>query len=369
MRRALPVLATFLLVIAALGAWAERQLLDADQFTKAGVQLLQQPAIQNTTAAYLSDQLTQGDTVSNELRAALPPRLAPLAGPLTAGAGELADRATKRIMRSGAFQSLWEKSVRLLHNQLVAVIEHGDGPLAKRGVTLDLRPQLGVLAQRLGVRGAATGHKATVKILDGHQIATARKAVNLLKAVRWISAALSVVALVAIVAVWPDRARGLLVAGLTLIVAALIVLVVRRVAGRELVTEVTQNGTAAPAATATWNVLTSLLREIAGTGIVLGALCAIGGWLAGGTAWAASVRRFVAPVVVVHPEIPYIVVLGAIVALLAAGLLPASTRPLGIVLYLVLAGAGVWALRRQIARETEARAAPPPTPATPKAVT
>lgn len=351
MRRVLPVLAAFLLVIAAFGAWADRQLLDTDEFTSASVQLLQDPAIQNTTAAYLSDQLIDGPAIADDLRAALPPRLAPLAGPLSAGAGELAERTVKRIMRSGAFQSLWENSTRLLHTQVKNVIEDDDGVLAQRGVILDLRPQLGVLAQRLGVRNAATGDKATVKILKGDQLDTARKAVNALKAVRWISALLAVIVLIAMVAVWPDTARGLVVAGLTLIIAALIVLTVRRVAGREVVSAITNDGTTADAARATWTVLTSLLRQIAGTAIVLGVLCVLGGWLAGGTAWAAKARRFIAPTVVDHPEIPYIVVLGAIIALLAAGLLPASTRPLGIVLYLVLAGAGVWALRRQIARE------------------
>jgi hypothetical protein len=351
MRRVLPVLATLFCVIAALGAWADRQVLDTDEFTSASVQLLQDPAIQSTTAAYLADQLIDGPAVADDLRAALPPRLAPLAGPLSAGAGELAERTVRRIMRGGAFQTLWERSTRLLHTQVKAVIEDDDGVLARRGVILDLRPQLGVLAQRLGVRDAATGDKATVRILQGDQLDTARKAVNALHAVRWISALLAIILLVATVAVWPDRARGLVVAGLTLIVGALIVLVVRRVAGREAVSAITNDGAAADAARATFDVLTSLLRQIAGTGIVLGALCVLGGWLAGGAAWAAKARRLVSPVVVDHPEIPYIVVLGAIIALLAAGLLPASTRPLGIVLYLILAGVGVWALRRQIAQE------------------
>jgi hypothetical protein len=351
MRRVLPVLATLLCVIAALGAWADRQLLDTDEFTSASVQLLQDPAVQATTAAYLADQLIDGPQVAANLRAALPPRLAPLAGPLSAGAGELAERTVTRIMRSGAFQALWETSTRRMHRQVKAVIEDDDGVLAQRGVILDLRPQLGVLAQRLGVRGAATGDKATVKVLKGDQLDTVRKAVNLLHAVRWISALLAIVALVATVAVWPDKARGLLVAGLVLVIGALILLIVRRVAGRELVTAVTDNGAAADSARATWRVLTSLLAQIAGTGLVLGLLCVLGGWLAGGTAWAAKARGVVSPGVVGHPELTYGVVLGAIVALLAAGLLPAASRPLAIVLYLVLAGAGVWALRRQIAQE------------------
>lgn len=351
MRRVLPVLATLLCVVAALGAWADRQLLDTGEFTSASVRLLQDPAIQDTTAAYLADQLIDGRAVADDLREALPPRLAPLAGPLSAGAGELAERTVRRIMRSGAFQSLWKQSTRLLHAQVTAVIEDDDGVLAQRGVILDLRPQLGVLAQRLGVSGAASGDKATITVLQGDRLDTARKAVDLLHAVRWVSALLAIVALVATVAVWPDTARGLVVAGMVLLVGALVLLVVRRVAGREVVSAITDDGAAADAARATWRVLTGLLAQIAGTGIVLGLLCVLGGWLAGGTAWAGKARRLVSPAVVGHPEVVYGAVLAAIAALLAAGLLPAASRPLAIVLYLVLAGAGVWALRRQIAHE------------------
>lgn len=354
MRRVLPVLATLLCVIAALGAWADRQLLDTDEFTATSVALLQEPSVQATTAAYLADQLIQGPQVAETLREALPPRLAPIAGPLAAGAGELAERTVRRIMRSGAFQTLWERSTRLLHRQVTAVIEDDDGLLARNGIVLDLRPQLGVLAQRLGVGAAATGDKATVKVLRGDQLDTARKAVNLLQTLRWVSAALAIVLLVATVWAWPDRARGLVVAGLVLLVGALILLVVRRVAGREVVAALTDDGPTAAAASATWRVLTGLLAQIAGTGIVLGLLCVLGGWLAGASGWAAKARRVLGPGVVGHPEYAYGAVLAAIAALLAAGLLPAASRPLAIVLYLVLAGAGVWALRRQMAQEQAA---------------
>lgn len=354
MRRVLPVLATLLCVVAALGAWADRQLLDTDEFTSASVQLLQEPAVQATTAAYLADQLIDGPQVADRLREALPPKLAPVAGPLAAGAGELAERTVLRIMRSGAFQTLWEDSTRRLHQQLTAVIEGDDTVLARAGIVLDLRPQLGVLAQRLGVTDAATGDKARVRILRGDELDTARKAVDALHAVRWISAALAIMLLVATVAVWPTVARGLVVAGLVLVVGALIILVVRRVAGREVVAALTDGGAAADSARATWSVLTGLLAQIAGTGIVLGALCVLGGWLAGAGSWAARAREKLSPAVVGHPDLAYVVVVIAIVALLAAGLLPAASRPLAIVSYLVLAGAGVWALHRQMTREAAA---------------
>ncbi|HWI73774.1 MAG TPA: hypothetical protein VNT55_17575 [Baekduia sp.] len=352
--RVLLVLATIVCIVAALGAWVDRSLLDTDQFTASSVEVLQDPAVQATTAAYLSDQLIDGPAVAARLREALPPRLAPLAGPLSAGAGELAERTVLRIMRGGRFQKLWEQSTRLAHSQLVAVIEDDEGVQARAGIVFDLRPQLGVLAQRLGVSGAATGDKARVRVLRGDQLDTARKVVNALQTVRWISAALAILLLVAAVATAPDHARGLVNAGIVLVLAGLVLLVVRRVAGNELVSALSDNGASSEATASMWRILTSLLAQIAGTGIVLGVVCVVSGWLAGGSAWAANARRRLAPVVVGHPEIAYAVVLALVVALLAAGLLPAASRPLAVLIYLVLAVAGLVVLRRQMERERPA---------------
>ena len=352
--RILLVLAAVVCVVAALGAWVDRELLDTGQFTKVSVEVLQDPAVQDATAAYLSDQLIDGPQVTARLREALPPKLAPLAGPLSAGAGELADRTVRRVMKSGAFQTLWEQSTRLAHRQLVAVIEDDDGVLARNGVVFDLRPQLGVLAERLGVSDAATGDKAKIRVLDGDQLDTVRKVVNALQTLRWVSAALAVLLLAAAVATAPDRARGLLNAGIVLVLGGLLLLVVRRVAGNEVVSALSGNGAAGAATAAMWRILTSLLAQIAGTGIVLGVVCIASGWVAGGSAWAARTRKWLAPGVLGYPEVAYAVALAAVVALVAAGLLPAASRPLAILIYLALAVAGVAVLRRRIEEERPA---------------
>jgi hypothetical protein len=348
------VLATVVCVVAALGAWVDRELLDTDQFTTSSVEVLQDPAVQATTAAFLADQLIDGPAIAARLREALPPRLAPLAGPLSAGAGELAERTVLRIMRGGRFQKLWEQSTRLAHRQLIAVIEDDDGLLARAGIVFDLRPQLGVLAERLGVTGAASGDKATVRVLRGDQLDTVRKVVDVFQKLRWVAAVLAVVLLAAVVATAPDHARGLINVGIALVVGGLILLLARRVGGRELVGALSGNGASSEATASMWRILTSLLAQIAGTGIVLGVVCLASGWVAGASAWAGRTRRWLAPGVVGHPEVAYGVVFTLLVALLAAGLLPAASRPLAILIYLVLAVAGLVLLRRQMERERPA---------------
>ncbi len=257
-----------------------------------------------------------------KLREGLPPRLAPLAGPLTAGVGELADRTAKRVIASGAFGKVWDETNRRAHTQLLAVINDDSGVLTSRGIILDLRLELGVLAERIGVTLGQTGDKGRVRILRGDTLDTVQKAVKLLRDVRWGSLALLVILLVAGVAVARNRARALGGAGAALIIAGLLVLVIRRIAGTYVVNEVSAHGAGRPAAEATWRIATSLLADIAVTGIVLGLVLAAGAWLAGGTGWARSVRRFTAPVLIDHPELAYAVVVALLALLLLGGLLP-----------------------------------------------
>lgn len=358
------VLACVVAVVAVLGAWADRQLLNTDNWVDASSRLLQEPAIQDATAAYLADQLVDGPQIRAKLEQGLPPRLRPLAAPLAAASGEIAQRTARRLIASGAFQKLWRETNRNAHRQFIEIVD-GNTRLANLGVVVDLRPQLGVLATRLGVVPEATGDHGTIHVLRGDNLKTVRQIVHAVRTLRWVSVVLLIVLLIAGVALAPDRPRGIVYAGLSLLAAGLLLLVVRRAGGHYVVDRLIDSGTDGPAANATWSVATSLLREISGTVVVLGVCTIASGWLAGGTAWARASRRFAAPALTAHAGFVYASVTCALLILLALGLLPGATQLWAIVFYLVLAGLGVWALRREIIREAAGEPAAPAVTAQP----
>lgn len=351
----LTALATIVAVIAALGSWADRQLLNTDNWVDTSTELLSDPAIVDATSAYLADQLVSGPEVTARLREDLPPSLTGLAAPLSAGAGELAQRAAHRLISSGAFIRLWRESNRRAHEQLLAIIDDDNGRNARAGVVLDLRPQLGVLASRIGVTATPESErKGIVRILRGDTLDTVRSAVDILRTVRWVSLALLLALLVGAVALAPDRARGLMGIGLALIVAGLLLLVARRVGGHAVVDALSDAGANQAAAKSTWTIATSMLADIAGAGVVLGVVLTAAGWVGGMSKSGRRVRAWIAPAVSGWPEVTYAVVLGLTVALVAAGLLPASGSILALLLYLVLAVVGVVALRRRVTEELAA---------------
>ena len=90
---------------AIVAIWANRQVLNTDNWTSTSTQLLENRTIRNQIAGYIVDQLYANVDVAGELRAALPERLQPLAGPAAGGLRQLADRAANGGSRGRAPRS------------------------------------------------------------------------------------------------------------------------------------------------------------------------------------------------------------------------------------------------------------------------
>src|SRR3977135_991467 len=75
--------ATLLAVFAIFAVWANRQLLNPTNWSKTSTALLEKQTIRWRLATFLIDQLYANVNVSAQLKSGLPPRLAPLAGPLS----------------------------------------------------------------------------------------------------------------------------------------------------------------------------------------------------------------------------------------------------------------------------------------------
>ena len=68
---------TILAVVAIFSVWANRQLLNPDNWANTSTALLQRADIRTATSNYLVNQLYQNVDVAGELRSKLPPALQP----------------------------------------------------------------------------------------------------------------------------------------------------------------------------------------------------------------------------------------------------------------------------------------------------
>src|SRR3954453_14993965 len=356
MRRHLPgilvVLATTLLFLAGVAVWVQRQALETDDWVKTSNTLIKDPAIQQETANYVADQLVNQPQLTDRIRQILPPRADKLAPAIAGAIPELAQRATLRALRSGAFQTLWEQTNRVAHKQLVKAVT-GD---TSSTVVLDLRPMLGKVAQRVGLGPDVVNRlppdRGRITIVRPKELVTARKIAHALKTLAIVLVVLPLLVMGA--AVWssPDRRRTLMQTGLGIFFAGVLLLLLRRILGHVIVGDLASAGAAEPAAQSTWDIGTSLLRQIAATVAALGLVVMLCAWLAGPARWATSTRHWMSPTLRDQPAIAFTLALLALVLLLALGIIPGSTRPVVVLIYIVLVVGGVFALRRQVQAET-----------------
>lgn len=356
--RILMALASILAVVGLLGAWADRQLLDNDEWTDTSAALLREPDVRDPVADAISGQIADGSRATALLEQNLPPRLRPLAPQGGVLVREGAQRATRRLLAAPKVQALWVDANRRTHEQVVDLV-HGEGTVvAGRGVVLDLRPLAKQIARRAGFGGdrieKLPNPTSRVVLLKPDQLKTLRQIGDVLGALSWVPALLSF--LLYALAVWlakGDRRRALLVSGLSLVGVGLVLLLARRVGGHELVDAVAAQGPYEPTASTVWRIVTTLLADLAVVVILAGAVTTAGAWLAGPGGLATRLRALVAPALAGEPAISLGLATLTYLALLAWGPLAVLRRPLAIVLLGALLLAGVWALRQQVVREQQ----------------
>jgi hypothetical protein len=241
-----------LAVVAGVGVWARQQLLDTGRWVQTSDDLLREPAIRDELARYLAGQLPPASGLRNQ-----------------------AEAFAKRTLGLPAIESLWRTTNRATHAHFVALVrsEH-DAELI-----LDLRPLLVRLARQAGLPEIMIPPDAgRVRVLRPDQLDTARDAADVLDSAALWSVVLTVAAFLAALAL--GGTRVLTTAGVGLVLAGLLLLGFRALAGALVAGEIAQRGGAEEAARAAWSVGTSLLEQIAIGMAVAGAAAAVGGLLA-----------------------------------------------------------------------------------------
>jgi len=360
-RRLLPLtlitLGSVLAFLAIFAVWANRQMLDTDNWTETSSELLQDDEVRAQLSNFLVDELYDNVDVQAELERAAPPRLEGLAGQAAGALRPLAVRGVDELLARPRAQAAWEQANRRAHKRLLQVVEDGGGAsvsTAGGNVTLNLAQLLTSISEQLGVGRRVVdqlpANAAQLTVLKSDELELAQDAVRYLKALAIVLVVLSL----GLLAVGVYLARGwrreaLRACGLGLIAAGAAALIARSLAGGAVV-GLAKTAAVEPALANTWSISTSLLVEAATATLMYGIVIVFAAWLAGPTAWATATRRGLAPFLR-EPRFAY-GGLGVIVLLLLAwGPTPALRKPLPALFLIALLALGVEALRRQTRRE------------------
>lgn len=357
--RVLVVLGALLAVLALLAGYIRFQALDTDTVENTAGELIADPEIRNQVAASLVDELFGNVDVEAALREQLPADQKGLAAPI-AGALQLgAEPAAQRLLARPRVQELWVRSIATSHEQLIQLLEGDEGALQAQGgnLVLDLRPLVVQLGDRVAIVGRISERlppdTGLITIMEADNLETAQDLTQLLKVLGlWLW--LVPIALWA-VALWlaRGRRRGILrLIAFSSIIAGLLVLVVRRLAGSTVVEELTPTGSESveKAAGDAWDILTSQLRDGGLTLLGIGVILLVAVWIAGPSRRATAARRWMTPYIA-RPEIAFGAAAVLLLLLVWWGPVVQTQRWQLIVAGAIVLALGVEVLRRQTARE------------------
>jgi hypothetical protein len=346
------------ILVSTVSVWVRDAALDTDTWVSQSSQLLESDNVRQVLSVYLVDQAYSAADAQARLEAALPPQLKPLAGPAAAELQGLAYSTAAAALERPAVQTVWLAENRVAHQQLVALLE-GDTTrvkLTNDAVVLDVDALVANVAARVGAGAEAT--QAVQERVEPIVIMQADQLDALQKAVRWIKA-LSFWPLLIGLGLWAGavylaagrRRETLRALSISVVVLGLVLLVAIRLGGNVIVDSLVKTDAVKPAAHDVWSIFTGLLADSAAAGIAVGLIALAATWVAGPSARATSLRRWLAPTFRDRVELVYGVLAGVVLLLLLWGPVGTPRRLVTLVLVVALAFIGFEILRRQTLRE------------------
>jgi hypothetical protein len=351
-------LATLVTFLAIFSIWVNRQALNTDNWVNTSEKLLQNEEVKTQLSNYLADQLFASADVQAELEKTFPPRLAPLAGPATGALKQLAPQVAERALETSQAESLWSAANRGAHETLLKILNDEGSAVSTSGgeVTLDLGSLVSESGGQLGVAGKLASkvpaNAGQLTILKSDQLSMAQ---DISKLVRRLPIVLTLLAMLlyglAIYLSGPRRRQALRSVGFGFVVAGVLSLLLRGVAGNTVVDALAGNESVKPAVEAVWSIGTALLMTVAVSAITFGILLIIAAWLAGPTRIATALRREAAPYLRERRGATYAVVAFAFLVLVLWAPVAAFEKPIGLLLLAALMVLGTEVLRRQAEAE------------------
>jgi hypothetical protein len=360
-RRVVPTiliaLATVIGIVSVLAVWVKRQALETDTWVETSTELLEDETISDAVGAFLVSALFDNVDVEGEIAAQLPPQAEPLAGPLAGGLRQLADRAADEALSSAQAQAIWEDANRTAHERLLALLDdEGEFASTTGGtVTLDLKGLVTQLASNIGLPDGLADklppEAASIEIMKSDELSTAQSALKAFRTIGWILVGLTFLLFALAIYLARGRRRETLRAvGFSFVTIGAVSLIARNAGGSAVTDALTSTGAAEAPVSDTWEIGTSLLKDMGQSLFVYGIVMVLAAWLAGPTGVATSIRYAITPYLR-QPSYAFGGLAVLLVLLFWWDPVVATHRLAPSLLLIVLLALGVEALRRQVIRE------------------
>lgn len=301
--RALTVVGVILIVVTILAGYLRWQVFDQETFETTAEQLIADDVIRDRISDRTAQILLENVDVEQLIADKLPPEQQALAAPLAASFAVGVNRFTEALFARPRVQDLWvatagqtQQSVEKILDDDLRLVSTVDGQ-----IVLDLRPIVIEVGDKVAIIGKAAsvvpGDKAVIKIVDANKLETAQDLTALFKSIApwiWVVALACFAGAIGLAA--GRRRIEIRAISIGLIVAGLLVLVIRALAGRYLVNDVVPREEAKEAAQHAWDIITQLLADGGWSAILLGVVFLAGAIIAGPSRLGRRAREALSPV-------------------------------------------------------------------------
>lgn len=151
------VLASLLIPISVISAWAITTVTNTDQYVATMAPLARNPVIIDHLATKATDKLFSTHVVQNKVTEALPPKAKPIVQPVVTEVKSYVHGVALKVFESEQFGKLFDTLNRRTHNTVVDVLTGKQTALTKAlnngQVVLNLAPQLNQIIDKLNSRG------------------------------------------------------------------------------------------------------------------------------------------------------------------------------------------------------------------------
>ena len=347
-------LAALIMLVTAANVWVDRAALNTDNWVDASDQLLAEPAIREAIAVYVVDELYTNVDVAAQLGDLLPGDLSGLSGALASALRNPATDAVDRLLATDQVAAIWSNANRITHQTIVNILQDDTRvealSTANGNITLDVREVVVQLAADLGLPGAVVDRipadAGQITIIQSSELENLQTAVTIVQWGSWLLFFL-VVAMYAGAIFLADGWRRVATraAGLSIVIVGLLILAGLRFGGGRLLDSAVQKESNRAAAEAVWRIGSQLLRDIGWNITWIGLIIIVGAAIAGPTAIARSIRRFIAPAFVGGPGVRWGVGAAIFLIMVFWAPLPALTNWFGILVFAAILAACIEGLR------------------------
>lgn len=348
---------SLLIILSVLAIWIHTVVYDTSTWRSTSKTIIQDPGVQKDVAQYLTDQIYTSPKVKTSIADALPPGLKAFSPEVTNGLRQVTQAAATRLLQRPRVQEIFVDASTRAHGDMVKLLDNNGNYVSSTNgkVVLDLRSVLIDVADNAGVGTQAQTYIPTdagqITLVDSNQLGTIQTLAHLLNIlVIWLP--LLTVVLFAL-AVWLARGfrrRALLWSAIGILVATIVLVLIRRVLGEQIVNVLVSDVTVRPALITAWYIGTDIIATINWTLFFIAAILAVGLWFSSDGKLSTRLRTKLAPWIA-NPYYAFGVPAAVLLILIVWEPLPVFHKLISVLLIIVLSAIGIEALRRQVAAE------------------